>query len=79
MAAPGAVCAPFADEPRAWVFVLAARATCAEAAELGRALGRAGHQGRFVSGESAELWRRIYIEGARRPARAGEGAGDGER
>ncbi len=78
MGAPGAVCAAFVDEPRAWVFVLAARATCAEAAELGRALGREGHQGRFVSGDTAEAWRRIYIEGARRPS-AGEEGGDGER
>ena len=79
MAASGAVCAAFSDEPRAWVFVLAARATCAEAAELGRALGRAGHQGRFVSGETAEAWRRIYIDGTRRPETAVKGVGDGER
>ena len=78
MGAPGAVCAAFADEPRAWVFVLAARVTCAEAQRLGRDLGGLGHQGRFVSGASAELWRRALVEDAgRRPA--GEGGADGQR
>lgn len=67
MGAPGAVCAQFDDEPRAWVFVLGRKATCAEAQELGRALGAAGFQGKFVSGDTAEAWRRIYIEGAATP------------
>lgn len=74
-----AVCHQFEDRPVAWVFVLAAEATCAEAEALGRVLGREGFPGRFVSGDLAETWRTVYILNARRTRPAGEGAADGER
>lgn len=53
-----AECGRFEDLPRCFVIVVKQKITCAQAQELGRALGAAGFQGDFLSGPAAEfLWR----------------------
>ncbi len=66
-----AECGRFVDEPRCFVIVVKQKITCAQAQELGRALGLAGFQGDFLSGTAADiLWKE---KNGPRAASGGEG------